>query len=104
MNTKINPVPNIGDEIYIPVTDFPYPAHDVIGGLATVELVIPGISGGEETTYIVTVENPDTKFNWADLSQSQEQLKNQYGQRRAHLDCNSNPKCTTRTPQLADWE
>ena len=79
-------IPKKGDKIYV---DSHYHisrgSDDVEGGLATVENVYEGISGGKKCIFVSVKEHPGTGYNWSQLlSKEQEKLKKQFGKEKAH--------------------
>jgi hypothetical protein len=73
-------LPKVGSEIYVPTSCFcfiQHPEKDVEGGLAKITVV-------EESTGLVSLEEiPDLRFNWQAISEEQEKLRQEFGDRRA---------------------
>lgn len=78
--------PEVGMQIYIPSSyHISRGSDDVEGGLATISEVRIGISGGQEVSFVYVKEVPGPSYNWDQvLEAEQEQLKKEYGKRKAH--------------------
>ncbi len=81
------PVPKIGSDIYVPTSLYmDHGRDDVVGGLAKVTSVKPGISGGKTVSFVTVAEIPDS-FNWEQyLAPMQDKLKKEFGANRARPD------------------
>lgn len=79
-------IPKKGDKIYVnSAYHISRGSADVEGGLATVEKVSVGISGGEECLFVTVEEHPGHNYNWSQcLSEEQEKLKKRFDKSKAH--------------------
>lgn len=85
--------PKVGDEVYIPTSLYlSHGADDFEGGLCEVIEVKPGLSAGEDTTYIRVKERSFTQYNWKFLAEKQKEYKETYGDRRGHADPDYRPE------------
>jgi hypothetical protein len=75
-------VPKIGDAVYVFGTSSVFHDGVVVGGLAIVSEVQPGISAGKATPF-VSFEGIGGSFNWEILASMQNELRDRYGDRRA---------------------
>ena len=81
--TKISKKPKVGDEIYVESSFYiSHGEDDFCGGLAK----ISKISKEYGTTFVEVVERPSHGYNYEILMENQEQLKKQFGKKRAHPD------------------
>ena len=88
------PLPKIGDDIYVPTRMYlSHGCDDIIGGLAKVQKIQEGISGGVVVHFIGVVEVPDL-LNWEHyLFSIQDKLKSEFGLKRAHPDPDYHTSC-----------
>ena len=72
----------VGDKIYVGSSFYlSHGIDDFVGGQATVFEV------GDDTgmySYVRITERPDSKYNWAILSEKQEELEARFKEQRAH--------------------
>jgi len=75
------PPPNVGDEIYVPWSWAILAGRSVLlhGGLAAVTRVWTD----QGRTLVEVAEHPNCIWDWDDISQSQEILRVNYGNRRS---------------------
>lgn len=96
---KTKPI-KVGDTIY--VDSHFYISHgsdDVVGGKATVDEVMEGISGGEKCIFVCVKEHPGVRYNWTQyLSKEQDKLKKEFGDKGAH------PQPDIDTPWIEDGD
>ena len=77
----------VGQQIYVRSSfHISRGSDDVVGGLATVTEISEGISGGKPALFVVVKEHPGTAYNWEILSEEQEKLKKQFGEKAAYPD------------------
>lgn len=96
-------VPKVGQRIYVPTRlSIDHGEDDVLGGLATIDKVTKSISAGKETFFVSVKEWPgefarSLNYDW--LMERQEDLKREFGRRRARPDPDwggdSNKQCTS---------
>lgn len=81
-------VPRVGEDIYVPTRMYiDHGEDDVMGGLGEVVEVKLGMSAGDPKCPFVTVkEHPNSSYNWKHLMEQQDDLKKQFGKKRAYLD------------------
>lgn len=85
--------PQVGDKIYAPTSMYiDHGEDDVLGGLATVTNVRLSQSAGQETPFVSVKEHPGHSYNWKLLSQRQEELRTQFGDRVAREDPDFGPR------------
>lgn len=93
-NKYVKPLPKVGDDIYVDTIGYlGHGVGDFQGGLCKVIEVEEGISGGEETHYITVDERPNTSYNWELLCLKQDELKEQFGDKRGYADPDYSPEC-----------
>ena len=86
-------VPKVGDTIY--VGSRRYLGHgrdDFAGSKATVTQVEEMMSLGRTVPFVSVRELPTRSFNWEVLEQEQENLKQEFGDQRAHHDPDIRPE------------
>jgi len=77
----------VGDKIYVGSSfHMSRGSDDVVGGLATVTNIKEDISAGKPALFVSIKEHPGKAYNWEILSEKQEELKKQFGKRKAHPD------------------
>lgn len=97
MTTYANPLPLVGDDIYIDTSLYlGHGVDDFKGGLCKVSAVNKGTSGGKEVDFVSVEERPDYSYNWKYLAEEQDRLKGEFDQDRGHKDPDYRP-------QFNDW-
>jgi hypothetical protein len=76
----------VGQKIYVETSLYlSHGSDDVIGGLATINKVEEGISGGVPCLFVSVKEHPGHSYNWSHyLKKDQERLKKEFGKNKAH--------------------
>lgn len=85
--------PKVGDTIYVPT--HLYLSHgrdDVQGGRATVVRVWREKWGNKTTCFVAVREHPDIGYNWESLAEQQEELRKEFGRKRAFPDPDNDPR------------
>lgn len=87
MNETMN-LPKSGDSIYIPTSLYTDRGEDdVQGGLATIkDVVVKECSNPINTVFITVEEVSGHSYNWHTLMRQQEELKERFGNNKAHND------------------
>lgn len=85
VESKMNPEPKIGQEIYVHSSYYiDHGEDDICGGLATISKKEMGKSAGEETWFVGFREIPARMYNYKILLEEQETLAKELGSQRAH--------------------
>jgi len=79
-------IPKAGDEIYVDTSLYlGHGIDDFIGGKAQVwEVYEEQLKNGDKIIWITVVEHMGCRYNWTVLSEEQEKLKHECGERRAY--------------------
>lgn len=76
----------VGKKIYVDSSYYiSHGEDDFTGGLATINKIETGISGGKKVKFIEVEENLGCMYNWDEfLANEQIKLKKEFGKRKAH--------------------
>lgn len=77
----------IGGQLYLPTSAYlSHGVDDFHGGLAVVNKINKGISGGKPTLFVGFVEHPGHSYNLPILLEEQTELRERFGTQRAYPD------------------
>lgn len=93
MKKYANPLPKVGDDIYVGTAlHLSHGRDDFQGGLCKVIDVKEETSAGKPVHFVTVEEQPRTSYNWKILAEQQDKMKKRYGKDRGYKDPDCDPR------------